>query len=126
MPDETAAWYKKSLHGAWHKGMSEVADIALLYQWLNRSNIRANTETLIMAAQEQAPHTIAVACELHHTGAVGLLLSCHDQSLGVCSDVALLSHLYVRPCLQLLTRLCAKHHAEASHTRLQFHLALFR
>ena len=30
------------------------------------------------------------------------------------------------PCLQLLTHLCARQHAKASHTRLQFHLALFK
>ena len=53
-PDEAAAWYEKPLHGAWHKGVSEVADITSTYQWLNKSNIKANTEALIMAAQEQA------------------------------------------------------------------------
>ena len=37
----------------------------------------------------------------------------------------LLSHWYVHvPCRQLLTHLWARHHAEASHTRLQLHLAL--
>ena len=49
-PDEAAAWYEKPLHGAWHKGVSEVADMACTNQWLNKSNIRANTEALIMAA----------------------------------------------------------------------------
>ena len=56
-PDEAAAWYEKPLHGAWHKGVSEVADMACTNQWLNKSNIRANTEALIMAAQEQALNT---------------------------------------------------------------------
>ena len=31
-PDEAAAWYKKPLHGAWHKGVSEVADMTHTYQ----------------------------------------------------------------------------------------------
>ena len=92
-PDEAAAWYKKSLHGAWHKGMSEVADIALLYQWLNRSNIRANTETLIMAAQEQAPHTIAVACELHHTAQDHRCRLCKQQSETVAHIISICSKL---------------------------------
>ena len=26
-PDEAAAWYEKPLYGAWHKGVSEVADL---------------------------------------------------------------------------------------------------
>ena len=30
------------------------------------------------------------------------------------------------PCLQLLTHLCVRHHAEASHTRLQLYVALSR
>ena len=37
------------------------------YQWLNKSNIKANTEVLIMAAQEQALNTRAVAHEIYHT-----------------------------------------------------------
>ena len=40
-PDEAAAWYEKPLHGAWHKGLSEVADMTHTYQWLNKSNIKA-------------------------------------------------------------------------------------
>ena len=73
-PDEAAAWYEKPLHGAWHKGVSEVADMARTYQWLNKSNIRANTEALIMAVQEQALNTRAVAhesttlCKIHDAG----------------------------------------------------------
>ena len=66
-PVKAAAWYEKPLHGVWHKGVSEVADIALTYQWLNKSNIRANTEVLIMAAQEQDLNTRAVAHEIYHT-----------------------------------------------------------
>ena len=44
--------------------VSEVADMACTYQWLNKSNTRANTEALIMAAQEQALNTRAV---IYHT-----------------------------------------------------------
>ena len=66
-PDEAVAWYEKPLHGAWHKGVLEVADTALTYQWLNKSNIRANTEALIMAAQKQALNTRAVPHEIYHT-----------------------------------------------------------
>ena len=49
-PDEAAAWYERLLHGVWHKSVSEVADMARTYQWLNRSSIRANTKALIMTA----------------------------------------------------------------------------
>ena len=47
--------------------MSEDADMASTYQWLNKSNIRANTEALIMAVQEQALNTRAVAHGIYHT-----------------------------------------------------------
>ena len=66
-PDEAAAWYKKPLHGARHKGVSEVADMARTYQWLNKSNIRVNTEALIIAAQKQDLNTKAVPHEIYHT-----------------------------------------------------------
>ena len=66
-PDEESKWYEKPLHGAWHKGVSEVADMAKTYQWLTWSSIRPNTESLIMAAQEQALNTRAIACEIYHT-----------------------------------------------------------
>ena len=66
-PNETAAWYENPLHGAGHKGVSEIADMARAYQWLNKGNIRANTEAWIMTAQEQAPNTRAVAHEIYHT-----------------------------------------------------------
>ena len=41
--------------------------MARTYQWLNKSNIRANTVALIMAAQEQALNTTAVAHKIYHT-----------------------------------------------------------
>ena len=49
-PDEAAARYEKSLYGVWHKDVSEVTYMANTYQWLNKSNISANTEALLMAA----------------------------------------------------------------------------
>ena len=47
--------------------MSEVGDMTHTYQWLNKSNIKANTEALIMEAQEQALNTRPVAHEIYHT-----------------------------------------------------------
>ena len=47
--------------------MSEVADMARTYQWLNKSNIRSNSEALIMTAEELALNTRAVAHNIYHT-----------------------------------------------------------
>ena len=66
-PDEAAAWHQKPPHGAWHRGESKIANMYLTYQWLNKSNIRANTEALVMAAQEQDLNTTAVAHKIYHT-----------------------------------------------------------
>ena len=66
-PDKAAVWYEKPLHGPWHKGVSEVTYMVILYQWLNKSNITANTEALIMAAQSQALNTSAVAHGIYRT-----------------------------------------------------------
>ena len=64
-PDENA-WYKRPLHGEWHRGVSEVADMAKTYQWLTQSSIRPNTESLVMAAQQKALNTQAIACDIYH------------------------------------------------------------
>ena len=45
-------WHSKPLHGAFHMKIKEIADMKLTYQWLEKSDIRDNTEALIMAAQE--------------------------------------------------------------------------
>ena len=47
--------------------MSEVTDIAHTYQWLNKSNIKAITDALIMAAQDQVLNTRAVAHKIYHS-----------------------------------------------------------
>ena len=57
----------RSLHGACHKDVSKVADMNRTYQWLNKSNIRANTEALILAAQEQALNNRTASHEVYQT-----------------------------------------------------------
>ena len=62
----------------------------------------------------------------HCPGVEGLLLICHNQpqfSVRCCFNRAV---DMCRPCLRHLTQLCARCHAEASHTRLHLHLALSR
>ena len=48
----TDNWYDKPLHGAWHAETSRVANMQKTYQWLNKAKSNANTEALIMAANE--------------------------------------------------------------------------
>ena len=79
-PDKAAAWYKKPLHGACLKDVSEVADMARTYKWLNKSNIRVNTDALIMAAQEQALSTRAVAHKIYHTVQISKCQLCKQHA----------------------------------------------
>ena len=55
-------------HGMGHGKveLSQVVDVVNMYQWLTSSNIRPNTESLIMAAQEQDVNTLAIACDIYH------------------------------------------------------------
>ena len=47
--------------------MTQVAGMEKTYQWLNKSNLSANTEAMIMAAQEQALNTRAIAHKVYRT-----------------------------------------------------------
>jgi hypothetical protein len=66
-PPSSEPWYSKPLHGAWHSGVSKVAAMDKSFQWMMRSNLKANTEALIMAAQEQALNTRAITAKIYHT-----------------------------------------------------------
>ena len=59
-PNEAAAWYEKPLHGTWNRGVRSCRH-GRTCQWLNKSNIKENIKALIMAAQEQALNTRAIA-----------------------------------------------------------------
>ena len=74
--------------------MSEVANMAHTYQWLNNSNIRANTKALIMAGQEQALNTRTVAREIYHAAQDRRCRLCKEHAetvehiISVCSKLA--------------------------------------
>ena len=63
----TERWQDKALHGKFHQNISKIADLNKSYQWLEKTNIRDNTEALIMAAQEQALKTRAIEAKIYHT-----------------------------------------------------------
>ena len=65
--DEHDDWQMRPLHGAYHRQIMEVGDIEKSYQWLERCDLTANTEALIMAAQEQALPTRQIQAKVYHT-----------------------------------------------------------
>lgn len=64
---EGPSWQDKPLHGAYHRNITEVADIKKSYQWLERAGLKDSTEALILAAQEQALGTRAIEAQIYHT-----------------------------------------------------------
>jgi hypothetical protein len=81
--EENVGWYDKPLHGAWHRQVSQVADMGLSYQWLNKCDIRSNTEALILAAQEQALNTKYMSKRIYHTTTDSRCRMClqHDETI---------------------------------------------
>ena len=65
--EETGNWKSKPLHGRFHSQIAEVADLEKSYQWLEKGDLKANTEALIMAAQEQALKTRAIQAKIYKT-----------------------------------------------------------
>ncbi|XP_051929435.1 uncharacterized protein LOC127605701 [Hippocampus zosterae] len=64
---EGPSWEDKSLHGMYHRTITEVADLKKSYQWLERAGLKDSTEALILAAQEQALSTRAIEAQIYHT-----------------------------------------------------------
>uniref|UniRef100_A0A3P9JW03 Protein kinase domain-containing protein n=1 Tax=Oryzias latipes TaxID=8090 RepID=A0A3P9JW03_ORYLA len=65
--EDRSSWEDKSLHGMYHRTITEVADIKKSYQWLERAGLQDSTEALILAAQEQALSTRAIEAQIYHT-----------------------------------------------------------
>ena len=64
--DGTTDWRNRPLHGTYHRQISEVCDAEKTYQWLKKCNLTANTEALILAAQEQALPTRQIQTQIYH------------------------------------------------------------
>ena len=75
----TTNWQDKPLHGKYHQSIEKVADLEKTYQWLVKSNLKDNTEALIMAAQEQALKTRAIEAKIHHTRQDPTCRLCHQH-----------------------------------------------
>ncbi|KAK7906619.1 hypothetical protein WMY93_015231 [Mugilogobius chulae] len=65
--EEEPSWEDKPLHGTYHRNITEVADLKISYQWLERAGLKDSTEALILAAQEQALSTRAIEAQIYHT-----------------------------------------------------------
>jgi hypothetical protein len=64
---EIPEWHTGALHSVYHTQVSEVGDLHQTYQWLSKCDLTANTESLIMAAQEQALPTRQLQAHIYRT-----------------------------------------------------------
>ena len=67
------------LFGAYHRRIAEVSDLHLTYQWLNKCDLTANTEALILAAQEQVLPTRQRQAQIYKTRTDSGCRLCMDQ-----------------------------------------------
>ena len=51
--DEAFQWQAMPLHEAYHHQITKVSDLHHTFGWLNKCELAATTETLILAVQEQ-------------------------------------------------------------------------
>ncbi|XP_067949698.1 uncharacterized protein [Watersipora subatra] len=65
--DEELDWHMKPLHGVYYRQIFKGDDLHQTYMWLNKGNLTANTESLIMAAQKQVLPTRQLQTKIYHT-----------------------------------------------------------
>ncbi|XP_067932904.1 uncharacterized protein [Watersipora subatra] len=65
--DEETDWHMKPFRGAYHRQISKVGDLYQTCMWLTKGNLTTNTESLIMAAQEQVLPTRQLQPKICHT-----------------------------------------------------------
>ena len=76
---EQSSWKNKPLHGKYHQQISKVADLSKTYQWLEKADLKDNTEALILAAQEQALKTRAIEAKIYKTRQDPKCRLCNEQ-----------------------------------------------
>lgn len=79
VPQEQSSWKNKPLHGKFHQQITKVADLSKTYQWLEKADLKDNTEALILAAQEQALKTRAIEAKIYKTRQDPKCRLCNEQ-----------------------------------------------
>ena len=72
-------WKKKVMYGQYYREMTEVADCKNSWRWLQKSDLKTETEALIFAAQEQALRTNYVKCKVDKSIESPLCRLCKDK-----------------------------------------------
>ncbi|XP_067945173.1 uncharacterized protein [Watersipora subatra] len=94
--DEKIDWHMKPLDGACHRQVFKVGDLYQTYMWLNKGNLTANTESVIITAQEPVLPTRQLQTKIYHTR--------DDPRCRLCKDspelAACIQHI-IRGCKQL-------------------------
>ena len=110
------------LHGQFHRDTKDVKNGESLWEWLRSGDLKRETESLLVAAQDQALNTNAVKKEIYHTTATNKCRLCNERVENVDHVVAgckmLAQKEYKRRhdkvCLNLHWSLCRKFGYSAS------------
>ena len=90
----TEDWTSKNLHGQFPAAVKAHADPADTWEWLHRSDLKRETEGLLVAAQDQALRTNWIRSKIHKDGTQSSCRLCHnldetiDHVLSGCSKLA--------------------------------------
>ncbi|XP_067950459.1 uncharacterized protein [Watersipora subatra] len=100
--DEEIDCHTKPLHGAYHRQISKVGDFHQTYMWLNKGNLTANTESLIMTAHEQVLPTRQLQTKIYHTR--------DDPRCRLCNNAPETIQHIISGCKQLARNAYAERH----------------
>lgn len=76
-------WKEKVMYGQYYREMAEVADCKNSWRWLQKSDLKSETEALIFAAQEQALRTNYVKCKVDKSIESPLCRLCKEKGESV-------------------------------------------
>ncbi|XP_067945181.1 uncharacterized protein [Watersipora subatra] len=91
--DEKNDWRTKPVHGAYRRQISKVGDLHQTYMWLKNGNLTTNTDSLIIAAQEQVLPTRQLQTKVYHTR--------DDPRFRLCRDAPQTIQHIISGCKQL-------------------------
>ena len=75
----TDNWTSKSLHGRYTTEVTANADPTDTWEWLHRSDLKRETEGLLVAAQDQALCTNWIKSKIHKDGSQASCRLCHQR-----------------------------------------------
>ena len=77
--DRLENWKTKALHGKYPREIKDQVDEKETWRWLTNGHLNKQTESLIIAAQDQAHRTHAIKVHIHKTAESSLCCLCKTK-----------------------------------------------